>query len=125
MASPYALDLAPDRLSVGLSGPGGFADRLGVGPGPVEWRPRLSERRGLAERTYRTHAQEFASTYEPGVKMSSAHRAGSVEDAWQAAWAGASRAVLGWAPPDRWRDSCCFIYALPGAHECARCPRLR
>ncbi|KNX36175.1 (2Fe-2S)-binding protein [Luteipulveratus halotolerans] len=126
LATPHLLDLTPSRLSIGLSSPGGYADRLGLVPGEAPaYVPLLADRLDRVEREFRSHASDFATSYDPGVKMSSQHRVGSVEDAWQSAWAGASRAVLGRTSPDRWRASCCFIYALPGAHECARCPRLR
>ncbi|AKU18043.1 (2Fe-2S)-binding protein [Luteipulveratus mongoliensis] len=125
VASRYLLDMSPERLSLGLSAPGGYPTEVGVQPGPVSLEPRLRDREAMLRRAYDLHVGEFAETYAADVKMSSQHRAGSVEDAWQSAWAAATRAALGWPTTDRWRASCCFIYALPGAHECARCPRLR
>jgi ferric iron reductase protein FhuF len=47
-----------------------------------------------------------------------------VDDVWAMALHRAQQAVgeRPGRPPQR--QSCCFIYALPGTHECTGCPRL-
>ncbi|KGN30999.1 hypothetical protein N802_05185 [Knoellia sinensis KCTC 19936] len=77
-----------------------------------------------ARTAYRILGNAIADAYEPGVKMSSRQRFGMVDDLWAMAERDA-RAATG----DGWgavveRQSCCFIYALPGCQECAGCPRL-
>lgn len=129
VAQDRDLGITAGHLSIALSAPGGYPVRVGVDadaavapagpPVPVEERMRLAERR------YREHADRFAAAYDPGPKMSSQHRNGSVADAWQAAQLRAAVSAEMRVDQPRWRASCCFIYVLPGAHECARCPRLR
>lgn len=105
---------------------------------PVRWSPRrvifaadalLSEpdadrRWSRTEAAYSDLAARLALGYAPGVKMSSRQRLGSVRDMWRAACREASGQppLAGGAD---WRESCCFIFVLPGASECAACPRLR
>lgn len=124
-AAPFMVQLDAAHQSIALSGPGGYPVRLGITHAVLVPEDDLERRLGQAEQVFRAHAETFVATYDPGVKMSSQHRAGSVEDAWAGAEGAALRALTGLAPADRWRESCCFIYPLPGVHECARCPRLR
>lgn len=56
---------------------------------------------------------------QEGVRLGRHQRLAMVPDVW--AMVDARRR----AQPPPARDSCCFIYVLPGAHECAGCPRLR
>ena len=81
--------------------------------------PALRDDRVVAARTaYLTPATEFARSYEPGVNLGTRTRLTMVSDV----WAMALGRVAGRRPPRR--ESCCFIYVLPGVHECAVCPRL-
>ena len=84
----------------------------------------LEDRLGGARTAYRALGHEIADAYDGGVKMSSQQRSGMVDDLWEMALREARGAAgLGLAPAVE-RRSCCFIYALPGCHECAGCPRL-
>ncbi|HEV7145458.1 MAG TPA: (2Fe-2S)-binding protein [Pedococcus sp.] len=67
--------------------------------------------------TYRRAAVELAASYHPGVNLGRQQRTEMVADVWDAAVARRQ----GQPPPAR--RSCCYIYVLPGAHECAGCPR--
>ena len=73
-----------------------------------------------AERDYRAVAEPLATAYEAIVHLGSGTRLGMVTDLWRQA----VHAATG-QPSIVQRDSCCFLYALPGCHECAGCPRLR
>ena len=68
---------------------------------------------------YLDAGRRFAEAYDPGVRVGPYQRRAMVDDV----WAMAESEALGRRPPPR--ASCCFIYVLPGAHECAGCPRLR
>lgn len=68
--------------------------------------------------TYLSVVSDVVRDFAPGIKMSTRQRWGLVDDVWSIALA-RSR-----GRPDPRRVSCCFIYALPGMHECAVCPRL-
>lgn len=68
---------------------------------------------------YLDAGRRFAEAYEPGVRLGPYQRRAMVDDV----WAMAEGEALGQRPPPR--ASCCFIYVLPGVHECAGCPRLR
>ena len=84
------------------------------------------ERDSLAHQRYFEHAQRFAATYDAGVKMSSKQRFGAVRDTWAIASRRAAEAcapIPTTAPEATLRESCCFIFALPGALTCAMCPR--
>lgn len=109
-----AVDLAPAGL---------YPERLGFSS--VE--PETAERELRLERArtaYRRLGLDIAERYEPGVKMSTRQRLGMVEDVWAMAERDARAATGdGWSAAVE-RLSCCFIYALPGCHECAGCPRL-
>ena len=67
--------------------------------------------------TYGRAAVELAESYHPGVNLGRQQRIEMVDDVWSAAVARRE----GQPPPAR--RSCCYIYVLPGAHECAGCPR--
>lgn len=67
--------------------------------------------------TYRRAAAAFAESYQPGVNLGRQQRLEMVDDVWAAAVARSE----GQPPPAR--GSCCYIYVLPGAQECAGCPR--
>jgi len=78
-----------------------------------------------AREAYEAHAMRFADSYDAGVKMSSKQRYGLVRDTWAASLDAARTSFLGEPSRLELRESCCFIYALPHAITCARCPRNR
>ncbi len=125
VTGPWLVDLGTlddSGLSCDLA-PGLYPQRLGflkVFPAA----PELDERIEGARAAYRALGLEIADRYDGGVKVSSRQRLGMVDDLWEMALREARGAVglgLGAAVE---RQSCCFIYALPGCHECAGCPRL-
>ena len=79
----------------------------------------LDERLDAAHAAYRSAATELALTYHPDVNLGPRTRIAMVDDHWAMALA----RVRGQVPPER--ASCCFLYVLPGTHECTGCPRLR
>jgi hypothetical protein len=79
----------------------------------------LDDRVEAAHAAYLTAATELALTYRPGVHLGPHQRLEMVRDVWAAALARA----CGQRPPQR--GSCCYLYVLPGTHECTGCPRLR
>ncbi|MFC7490641.1 MULTISPECIES: (2Fe-2S)-binding protein [unclassified Knoellia] len=114
--------LEDSRISCDLA-PGHYPARLGfLSVSPAA--PELEDRLRGARTAYRVLGQEIADAYDGGVKMSSLQRFGMVDDLWEMALRearGAAGHGLGSAVE---RRSCCFIFALPGCHECAGCPRL-
>jgi len=122
---PWRVDLgtlATPSLSVDLA-PGLYPERIGfltVEPAEADLEVRVE----AARTAYLRLGREIASAYDVDVKMSSRQRLGMVEDLWQMALREARAATgSGWGPTVQ-RQSCCLIYALPGCHECAGCPRL-
>lgn len=122
---PWRVDVGnPDdpALSCDLA-PGLYPERVGfrhVEPATTDREIRTEE----ARTAYRALGTAIASAYDVGVKMSSRQRLGMVDDVWEMALREARAATGdGWGPPVE-RRSCCLIYALPGCHECAGCPRL-
>lgn len=121
----YAASLGPfvltDPAAVSFAiDPGqGFVTMLSVGgmeASGLEVRARLT----AAHAAYRDLAEDFARTHNPPLALGLRTRLAMVEDVWAIA---AARAASDPQPVQR--RSCCFIYALPGLHECAGCPRLR
>ena len=82
-------------------------------------------RRDAARTAYEALARPFAAGYEPRVRLGPHQRQAMVDDVWAMALHDAHQAVAERPVPPPERGSCCFIYALPGTHECAGCPRLR
>ena len=123
---PWAADLSAASLSFELA-PGTTStpatSSSGVPPGPL----RIRDARLQAARTaYQAIATPFAALYSPGVRLGPHQRHSMVADVWAIAVQRARQSVLQPpAPPVPERDSCCFIYTLPDAHECEGCPRLR
>ena len=76
-------------------------------------------RLAMAERAYLDAGRELAETYRPGVHLGRHQRLVMVADVWAMAMA-----KMRSRPPVE-RASCCYLYAVPGTHECAGCPRLR
>jgi hypothetical protein len=79
----------------------------------------LDERVRAARAAYDRAARPLAEAYRPGVNLGRYQRLAMVDDVWEMALA----RVQGLPPPER--GSCCFLYALPGTHECTGCPRRR
>lgn len=126
--SPWALDSSAASVRFEL-------DPLWWSPRVVIFEPRallrepdVSERWRRAEAAYTAVAVPFARGYPAGVKMSSRQRLGSVRDMWRIAAAQARGTSLGAVRSGESlgnrREACCFIFVLPGATECAACPRL-
>jgi len=78
----------------------------------------LDDRLEAARAAYRHDALELALGYHSAVKLGEHSRRAMVDDVWAMTLARAR----GQRPPER--GSCCFIYVLPGVHECSGCPRL-
>lgn len=116
---PWVLDVSPPSVSFALAEPWTHPGRVLLRRGSSRVEPDAPQRREAARQGYLAHAGRFAELYAPGARLSSHQRHGLVADAWEVAWA---RATGGAAPQ---RRACCLIYALPDAHECAGCPRLR
>ena len=125
VTGPWVVDLGTledPRLSCDLA-PGLYPERLGfLSVSPAA--PDLEDRIVGARTAYRLLGHEIAHAYDGGAKMSSRQRFGMVEDLWQMALREARGAAGEGLAPAVERQSCCFIYALPGCHECAGCPRL-
>jgi len=111
--SPLSCDLAPGLHPQRL----GFLSVESAGPD-------LRDRIEGANAAYRVLGHEMAHAYDGGLKMSTRQRLGMVDDLWQMALREARGAAGQGLGPAVERQSCCFIYALPGCHECAGCPRL-
>ncbi len=73
----------------------------------------------MAQRAYLDAGRRLADAYRPGVHLGRHQRLAMVDDVWAMAVA-----RLRNRPPVE-RASCCYLYAVPGTHECAGCPRLR
>ena len=78
----------------------------------------LDDRLDAARAAYRADALARALGYHSPVKLGEHTRRARVDDVWAMTLARAS----GQRPPRR--ASCCFIYVLPGVHECSGCPRV-
>jgi hypothetical protein len=92
-----------------------------VAPRPLEpgvTAPGLEDRLEAARTAYRVAGLELALGYRSDAKLGDHTRRAMVDDVWAMTLARAS----GQRPPRR--GSCCFIYVLPGVHECSGCPRL-
>ncbi|WP_353951777.1 (2Fe-2S)-binding protein [Knoellia sp. S7-12] len=125
VTGPWHADLGTlddSRISCDLA-PGLYPERLGfLSLRPAA--PELEERIAAAGTAYRALGREIAQAYDGGVKVSTRQRLGMVDDLWQMALREARGAAGQGLGPAVERRSCCFIYALPGCHECAGCPRL-
>ena len=120
---PWVLDSAAAALRFDLADPELYPCDVSIVGAGVRTVDDRAERGSLARQRYVEHAQRFAASYDPGVKMSSRQRFGAVRDTWAIASRRAAEACLSSAPEPRLRESCCFIFALPGALTCAMCPR--
>lgn len=116
---PWVLDVRPACVSVALAEPWTHPGRVQLRPGDFVVDANARRRRGRARAAYDAVLVPFARAYAPQARMSSRQRLGIVADMWDLAWARAA----GEGTVER--AACCLIYALPGAHECAGCPRMR
>lgn len=122
----YAAQLASVVLAAQGAGlgielaPGLYPDRFVIDPASVSVseveRKEACLEQGRA--AYLSLVSDVVTAYAPDVRASTRQRWGIVEDVWRTAVARAQDR------PDPRRVSCCFIYALPGMHPCAVCPRL-
>ena len=122
---PWVLDARPDNVRFDLQTDQHYPEAASYGTGDLALVGDRAERLGLARERYLAHARRFVDGYRPGVKMSSRQRQGAIEDTWQIATHRAAETCL--PPPhpgSQRRQSCCFIFTLPGASTCAMCPRL-
>ncbi len=120
---PYVLNATPEALRFDLTADAWYPCSVSVIADGVELVSDDAERLDLAHTRYLEHATRFVEGYRPGVKMGTRQRRGMIRDAWVMAVESA-REAFGTDPVEHsMRESCCFIYALPGANACARCPR--
>lgn len=120
---PYVLDAAPEMLRFDLTADAWYPCAVSVSPERAVRVDDAGRRLELAHAGYLDHATRFVQGYRPGVKTGSRQRQGMIRDAWMMAVESATEA-FGTEPVEpSTRQSCCFIYALPGATACARCPR--
>lgn len=121
---PWVLVPEPAGLGFELA-PALYPSRIVVAPERTSLRlePEATRRAAAARAAYDTLVTDVVTGYAPEVIMGSRQRWGVVDDMWKAAvrrGAGAAGKTVG---PEPVRTSCCFIFVLPGMHECASCPR--
>ncbi|MEO7069685.1 MAG: (2Fe-2S)-binding protein [Nostocoides sp.] len=116
---PWLLDLSPEQVSFALAEPWTHPREVRLRRGSFAVEADPDARRERARAAYETVAVPFADGYATDARMSSHQRRGIVADTWDLAWARATGTGV------VQREACCLIYALPGCHECAGCPRLR
>lgn len=122
---PWVLDASPGNIRFDLQTDQHYPEMASFGAGDLALVGDPTERQHLARERYLAHARRFVDGYRPGVKMSSRQRQGAIEDTWQIATRRAAETCLPPpAPQPQRRQSCCFIFTLPGATTCAMCPRL-
>ncbi len=119
---PWVIDVAPETVRFDLSDGDGFPVAMSTEVTLASRVVDFGDRIEVARRRYLSHAVRFVQGYRPGVKMGSPQRAGMIEDVWEMA---ASAAFGHDSGMPHFRRSCCFIFALPDAVACARCPRRR
>lgn len=123
----YAAELARVVLAESGAGlgfelaPGLYPHRFVLDPQAVsvEEVEGTQECRTRGAAAYQALVSDVVREFAPETRASSRQRWGVVEDVWETALARAQ------GRPEPPRVSCCFIYALPGTHECAVCPRIR
>lgn len=118
-------DVSPAGLAFRRHPAQHYPDGIALLPGP-RW--SAAEAAGVAG----AHARAFVDSYRPEVKLGSRQRYGAITDEFAGALRrcpdaphlGEAVEAFGVDPDDPLRESCCFIYALPGLTPCAGCPRL-
>ena len=118
-------DVSPSGLAFRRHPTQHYPDAIVLLPGP-----ELSVTEAAA--AAKAHTRAFVDSYRPGVKIGSKQRYGAIADEFAGALRlcadaphlDAAKQVLGVDPDEPLRESCCFIYALPGLTPCAGCPRL-
>lgn len=85
--------------------------------------PHAATRTAAARASYDALVADVVAGYAPEVRMGSRQRWGVVDDMWEAAVRRGAGAAGRTVEPEPVRTSCCFIFVLPGMHECASCPR--
>lgn len=121
---PWVLVPEPAGLGFELA-PALYPSRIVVAPERARlWvEPDAATRAAAARAAYDDLVADVVTGYAPEVTMGPRQRWGVVDDMWRAAvrrGTGAAGRVVG---TEAVRTSCCFIYVLPGMHECASCPR--
>lgn len=121
--APWDPDLSAASLSFDLTAQlfPGHVQLRGARPATTTGGARLV----AARAAYGALARPFAATYDPGVRLGPHQRQAMVADVWAMTLHRAHQVLAERPVPPPDRASCCFIYALPGTHECAGCPRLR
>jgi FhuF 2Fe-2S C-terminal domain len=122
----YAPDVSPERIAFRLHPTQHYPAEVALLPGPVL--PAVEAAAASDE-----HCRAFVDSYRSGVKLGSRQRYGAIADEYRTAikacagspYASQAARVFGVDPGVTVRDSCCFIYALPGVTACSTCPRLR
>ncbi|TDD15841.1 (2Fe-2S)-binding protein [Kribbella turkmenica] len=79
------------------------------------------------------HTAAFLDSYRPGVKIGPFQRFGAVKDEVrqairlpeEAPYADQAAAAFEVSLDQRFRTSCCYLYALPNVDACSTCPRFR
>ncbi|GAB48581.1 (2Fe-2S)-binding protein [Mobilicoccus pelagius] len=118
-------DVSPEALRFDLDDVERYPVAESLGGSGIHRVPHPQMRLVEARKAYESHAMRFADSYSPGVKMGSRQRYGLVRDTWAASLDTARTSVLGEPSRLGLRESCCFLFALPGAITCSRCPRQR
>ncbi len=122
---PYALNASPEAIAFDLAAQSWYPCSVSIRPEGVDRVDDAGARLELAHSRYLAHANRFVDGYRPEVKLGPRQRGGMVRDAWVMAVESARDAFD--SEPVQWsmRESCCYIYAMPGATACAQCPRRR
>ena len=127
----YAAELGPWSLLPDAAGlgfelePYGHPGLLVVDPARtvLEEEPDEARRARRGRAAYEEVVGDVVRSFAPEVRMGSRQRWGVVEDVWVGTHRRARAAAGTAVGPEPRRTSCCFVYLLPGAHECAACPR--
>jgi len=118
LLGPWALDPRTTGLSLAVEPTAAYPTAVRLrSAGEVVDDP--VRRLGLARDAYLDAGRQLAEGYHPGVNLGRHQRLSMVDDLWAMAVA----RLQGRGPVKR--ASCCYLYAMPGTHECAGCPRLR
>lgn len=121
---PWVLVPEPRALGFELA-PGLYPTRIVVLPEHtgLEVEPDPPRRWQRARAAYDAIVEPVVRGFAPEVRMGSRQRWGVVDDMWQTAARRAAGAAGESVGPEPMRTSCCFIFVLPGLHECSSCPR--